>query len=213
MNDRARPRVKGDSANAVAIATANRGKVRELAEALAPLHLHLLTQSELGIASAPETGATFVENALGKARHVAAASGLAAIADDSGLVVPALGGAPGVFSARYAGEPSNDAANNAKLIDALGDVSEPCGQVPAFFYCALVHLAAADDPTPTIASGRWDGVIVHAPRGMSGFGYDPHFFVPTLNKTAAQLTLAEKNRLSHRGKACRQLAAQLLERR
>lgn len=200
-----------DSAIAVVIATANRGKVRELAEALAPLDLKLLTQGELNIESAPETSATFIENALGKARHVAAASGAAAIADDSGLVVPALGGAPGVFSARYAGEPPNDAANNAKLLDALGNASERDTPVPAFFYCALVHLAAADDPTPTIASGRWDGVIVRAPRGSNGFGYDPHFFVPALNKTAAQLTLAEKNRLSHRGQACRQLAAQLLD--
>ena len=196
----------GDSTNTIVVATANRGKVRELAEALAQLDVQLITQTELGIASAPETGVTFVENALAKARHAAAASGLPAIADDSGLVVPALGGAPGIFSARYAGEPPNDDANNAKLLDALGETT----QAPAYFYCALVHLESADDPTPTIASGRWDGVIVHTPRGENGFGYDPHFFIPALNKTAAELTVAEKNRLSHRGQASRELAARLL---
>ena len=191
------------------VATANRGKVRELAQALATLDLELLTQTELGIASAPETAATFVENALGKARHAAAASGLPAIGDDSGLVVAALGGAPGVLSARYAGDSADDAANNAKLLEALAGT----GERSAYFYCALVYLAAADDPTPMISIGRWNGRIVDAPSGDNGFGYDPHFFIPTLNKTAAQLTVAEKNRLSHRGQACRHLATMLLESR
>lgn len=205
MSDRSHT-TNGDSTNTVVVATANRGKVRELAEALAQLDLQLITQAELGIASAPETGVTFVENALAKARHAAAASGLPAIADDSGLVVPALGGAPGIVSARYAGEPPNDDANNAKLLEALAKTI----QAPAYFYCALVHLETADDPTPTLASGRWDGVIVHTPQGENGFGYDPHFFIPALNKTAAQLILPEKNRLSHRGQASRELAARLL---
>ena len=194
-----------DSTNRVVVATANQGKVRELAGALAPLDLELVTQAELGIASAPETAATFLENALGKARHAAKASGLPAIGDDSGLVVEALGGAPGVHSARYAGEPADDAANNAKLLAALAGV----GERRAYFYCALVYLAAADDPTPRIATGRWNGVLVDAPRGGNGFGYDPHFFIPTLNKTAAELAVGEKNALSHRGQACRQLATLL----
>lgn len=194
-----------DSINRVVVATANQGKVRELASALAPLDLELVTQAELGIASAPETAATFLENALGKARHAAEASGLPAIGDDSGLVVEALCGAPGVRSARYAGDPADDAANNAKLIAALAGVR----QRRAYFYCALVYLAIADDPTPHIAIGRWHGVLVDTPRGDNGFGYDPHFFLPTLNKTAAELAVGEKNALSHRGQACRQLAALL----
>ena len=208
MSDRSHT-TSGDSTNTVVVATANRGKVRELAEALVQLDVPLITQAELGIAPAPETDATFVENALAKARHAASASGLAAIADDSGLVVPALGGAPGIFSARYAGEPPDDDANNTKLLAALGEV-ESGTPVAAYFYCALVHLQTADDPTPTLASGRWDGVIVHTPRGENGFGYDPHFFIPTLNKTAAELTVAEKNGLSHRGQASGELAARLL---
>ena len=189
----------------VVVATGNRGKVRELDAALAPLDLHLLTQSELGIEPAPEVATTFVENALAKARHAAAASGLPAIADDSGLVVPALGGAPGVCSARYAGLNATDAQNNAKLLAALAEAPERS----AFFFCALVFLASATDPTPRIAFGRWRGQIVAEPHGANGFGYDPHFHLPALDKTAAQLTLAEKNRLSHRGQACRALAAQL----
>ena len=189
----------------VVVATGNQGKLRELAAALAPLRLRLVTQRELGIAPAPETASTFVENALAKARHAAGASGLPAIADDSGLVVPALGGAPGVCSARYAGPNATDAQNNAKLLAAL-DGTPARG---AFFFCALVFLASATDPTPRIAFGRWQGEIVDEPRGADGFGYDPHFHLPGLGKTAAQLTVAEKNRLSHRGQACRALAAQM----
>ena len=194
--------------NRIVVATANQGKVRELAQALGSAAFELVTQAELGVASAPETGATFVENALAKARHAAAATGLPAIADDSGLVVAALGGAPGLVSARYAGVPANDAANNAKLLRALAGKSER----GAYFYCALVYLASADDPTPLIASGRWDGEIVDTPRGDDGFGYDPHFFVPALSKTAAEMTVGEKNEYSHRGTACRRLAALLRER-
>ena len=189
----------------VVVATGNPGKLRELDVALAPLGWQLATQRELGIDAAPELATTFVENALAKARHAAAASGLPAIADDSGLVVPALGGAPGVHSARYAGANATDAQNNAKLLAALAEVTER----GAFFFCALVFLASAADPTPRIAFGRWRGEIVDEPRGANGFGYDPHFHLPALGKTAAQLAVAEKNRLSHRGQACRALAAQL----
>ena len=189
----------------VVVATGNQGKVRELDAALAQLDWHLLTQRELGIEPAPEVATTFVENALAKARHAAAASGLPAIADDSGLVVPTLGGAPGVCSARYAGPNATDAQNNAKLLAALAEAPER----GAFFFCALVFLASATNPTPRIAFGRWHGEIVDEPQGANGFGYDPHFHLPALGKTAAQLALAEKNRLSHRGQACRALAAQL----
>lgn len=193
------------STKQVVVATANQGKLKELATALEPLGFELVSQGDLGIAPAEETGATFVENAIGKARHAAAASGLAAIGDDSGLVVPALAGAPGVRSARYAGENASDADNNAKLLAALAGR----GAQDAHFYCALVYLAGPSDPAPAIATGRWHGRILAEPRGQSGFGYDPHFYIPDLGKTAAQLSVAEKNRLSHRGQACRALAALL----
>ena len=195
----------------VVVATANAGKVRELAEALAPLGFELLVQAEIGITSLPEVGCTFVENALAKARHAARESGLPAIGDDSGLVVPALGGAPGIRSARYAGEPPNDERNNAKLRRALAGHANAGGHGhrDAFFTCTLVYLGAADDPAPQIATGRWHGTIIDSPRGHNGFGYDPLFLVAELGKTAAELTLAEKNRLSHRGRACQRLAALL----
>ena len=192
----------------VVVATANRGKLRELAAALAPLGLRLTPQREFGVVPAPETGATFVENAIGKARHAAARSGLPAIGDDSGLVVPALGGAPGVRSARYAGEDADDGANNAKLLAALGEG----GERSAHFYCVLAFLQDAGDPAPVIASGRWNGRIAKAPQGSNGFGYDPLFVVAQAGdtgRTAAQLSVEEKNRLSHRGQACRRLAATL----
>ena len=189
----------------VVVATANPGKVRELTETLAPLGFELLVQGELGITSVPEVGCTFVENALAKARHAAREAGLPAIADDSGLVVPALGGAPGIRSARYAGEPPDDQRNNARLRRALaGQTSRD-----AFFTCTLVYLDAADDPAPLIGTARWHGTLIDTPRGHNGFGYDPLFLVADLGKTAAELTLAEKNRLSHRGRACRRLAALL----
>lgn len=186
----------------IVVATGNAGKVRELALALASLGWTLVTQRELGIASVTETGATFVENALLKARHAAAESSLPAIADDSGLVVPALRGAPGIRSARYAGEDGTDAENNAKLLRALAG-SDDRG---AYFYCALVHLASADDPAPSIATACWQGVIVDDARGSNGFGYDPHFLVPALGKTAAELSVERKNTVSHRGQASRRLA-------
>lgn len=189
----------------VVVASGNRGKVRELAAALGGLGWQLVAQSDLGIGSVPETASTFVENALAKARNAAAASALPAIGDDSGLVVPALGGAPGIYSARYAGDHADDAANNAKLVRALATVQDRS----AYFFCALAHLTAADDPVPTIATARWPGSILATPRGKQGFGYDPYFFVAERGKTAAELSLAEKNRLSHRGQACRRLAALL----
>ena len=192
-------------ARTVVVATANPGKVRELTETLAPLGFELLIQGELGIESLPETAATFVENALAKARHASRESGLPAIGDDSGLVVPALGGAPGIRSARYAGEPADDQRNNAKLRRALAGQANRA----AFFTCTLVYLDAADDPAPQIATARWHGTLIDAPRGHNGFGYDPLFLVRELGKTAAELPLAEKNRLSHRGRACRRLAALL----
>lgn len=191
----------------VVAATGNRGKLRELGALLAPLGIELIPQAELGVAPAPETAATFVENALGKARHAARATGLPAIADDSGLVVPALGGAPGVRSARYAGADAGDAANNAKLLAALAG-QRGAGRA-AFFYCVLAHLAAADDPAPAIATGRWDGAIGTAPDGAAGFGYDPLFIPQARDRSAARLTLAEKNARSHRGIAGRALLALL----
>ena len=193
------------SGERVVVATNNPGKIRELGLALASMGYDLLAQAELGIAPAPETGSTFVENALGKARHAASQSGLAAIADDSGLVVPALGGAPGIRSARYAGDDATDLDNNAKLLADLAGLPDRS----AYFFCALVCLSSVDDPVPLIATGRWHGLIVDSPRGANGFGYDPHFFLPSLGRTAAELTPREKNRLSHRGQASRGLAVEL----
>ena len=188
-------------------ATGNPGKVRELAEALAGLPFALLAQGELGIEAPPETAFTFLENALGKARHAARQSGLPAIADDSGLVVPSLGGAPGIHSARYAGPDATDAHNNAKLLRQLG-TDMPCA---AYFTCCLVYIASPADPAPLVATARWHGLIISSPRGTNGFGYDPYFLVPNLDKTSGQLPLAEKNRLSHRGQACRLLAGLLAD--
>jgi XTP/dITP diphosphohydrolase len=186
------------------LATSNRGKVAELSALLAEagLSLRVTAQSELGVSAPVETGATFVENALLKARHATQSTGLPAIADDSGLVVAALGGAPGVRSARFAGEGSDDRANIAKLLAALGSASLDRS---ARFHCVLVALEHAEDPAPLIATGSWAGQIAHAPKGHGGFGYDPVFFVPQLGRTAAELEAAEKNRLSHRGAALRRL--------
>ncbi len=184
----------------VVLASDNPGKLRELRTLLADVEL--IPQGQLGIKSADETAATFVENALLKARHAARASGLAAIADDSGLVVHALGGAPGVRSARYAGEPTSDAANNAKLMAALHGVRDRS----AHFHCTLVHLRSADDPDPIIVSRTWRGVVVDESRGDNGFGYDPHFLIESQGCTAAELDAATKNALGHRGQACRALA-------
>jgi len=186
------------------LATSNRGKVAELSALLAEagLDLRVTAQSELGVSAPVETGATFVENALLKARHATQSTGLPAIADDSGLVVAALGGAPGIRSARFAGEGADDRANIAKLLAALGSASLDRS---ARFHCVLVALEHAEDPAPLIATGSWAGQIAHAPKGHGGFGYDPVFLVPELGRTAAELEAAEKNRLSHRGAALRRL--------
>jgi XTP/dITP diphosphohydrolase len=188
------------------LASGNRGKAREIGALLAPLGWTLRSQADLGVAEVEETGATFVENALLKARHAAAATGRAALADDSGLEVDALGGAPGVHSARYAGG-AGDAANVAKLLEALRGV--PAARRTARFRCVLALVRSADDPAPLIAEGAWEGAIAEAPRGAHGFGYDPVFLVPELGCTAAELEPAAKNARSHRGQALARLVAAL----
>ena len=187
------------------VASGTLGKLAEFNRFLQPLGFDLCTQTELGISEADEPYLTFIENALAKARHVARQSGLPALADDSGICVPALSGAPGVLSARFAGEPKSDQANNAKLVADLRAHSNKS----AYYYCALVYVRSADDPQPLIAEGRWDGEIIETARGQGGFGYDPHFWLASLSKTAAELEPAEKNQLSHRGQALRQLVAKL----
>jgi XTP/dITP diphosphohydrolase len=186
------------------LATANRAKVVELRALLAEagVELRVTAASELGVAAPPETGATFVENALIKARHAARMTGLPAIADDSGLAVAALGGAPGVHSARFAGEAAGDDANIAKLLAAL---AAPGLDRTAVFHCALAALRHPDEAAPLIAMGSWSGQIALEPRGGNGFGYDAVFFDPKLGRTAAELEAAEKNRVSHRAAALRQL--------
>lgn len=189
------------------LASGNRGKLAELQRILADPGIELVAQADLGIAEIEETGASFVENALLKARHAAGESGLPALADDSGLCVDALGGAPGLYSARYAGPHGDSAANIAKLLDALRDV--PAERRTAHFHCSIVLLRAAPDPAPLIAEGRWHGRILDAPRGSGGFGYDPVFLDPVLGASAAELEPAIKNRVSHRGQALARLRALL----
>ncbi|MBE5214436.1 XTP/dITP diphosphatase [Pectobacterium sp. A535-S3-A17] len=183
----------------VVLATGNPGKVRELASLLADFGLDIVAQTELGVDSAEETGLTFIENAILKARHAAQITGLPAIADDSGLAVDALGGAPGIYSARYAGMDASDQQNLDKLLLTLKDV--PDEQRRASFHCVLVYLRHAEDPTPIVCHGSWQGMLTHEAAGSGGFGYDPIFFVPELGKTAAELTREEKNAQSHRGQA------------
>ncbi len=196
----------------VVLASGNQGKLKELQRLFTPLGLDVITQQSLGIAGAEEPFATFVENALTKARHASKQSKLPAIADDSGLVVPSLGGAPGVHSARFAGDNATDADNNQKLITQLFDSNgQPIKATSAHFYCALVFVTAADDPAPVLATGRWFGEIQYQACGDNGFGYDPYFFVPELQLTSAQLPAADKNRLSHRGQASAKLLPQLSE--
>lgn len=190
----------------VVVATGNRGKLGELTAMLAPLGVELLPQSAFGIVPPPETGTTFLDNALIKARHAARVSALPAIADDSGLEVDALGGAPGVYSARYAGEDADDAANNSKLLAALSGVSPE--KRSARYRAVIVVVNHSNDPNPLIGEGAWEGRIALAPRGDGGFGYDPLFELPDGSSTAAQLTPARKNALSHRGAALRALRAQ-----
>ncbi|MBW8311381.1 MAG: RdgB/HAM1 family non-canonical purine NTP pyrophosphatase [Rhizobium sp.] len=189
------------------LATSNKGKLAELQPLLADAGYALVTQGELGVADAAEDGRTFVENAILKARHASAATGLPALADDSGLVVDALGGAPGLLSARYAGMHGDSAANIAKLLKALHDV--PGEARSAHFYCVLVLLRHADDPQPLIAEGSWHGRILGAPRGAGGFGYDPVFLDTVLGVSASELDTATKNRISHRGQALQRLRERL----
>ena len=187
------------------VASNNPGKLREFGQMLAPLGWETIPQKELDVPECEEPHVTFVENALAKARHAAACTGLPALADDSGLCVHALGGAPGVFSARYAGEPKSDERNNEKLVADLADRSDR----RAHYVCVLVFVHHADDPQPIITEGEWHGEIVDVPRGQGGFVYDPYFFLPDAGATAAELDSAEKNRRSHRGKALAQLVARL----
>src|SRR5262245_45973740 len=188
------------------LASGNPGKLREFREMLSPLGIEVIPQSELGIPEAEEPHATFIENALAKARQACSRSGFAAFADDSGICVEALGGAPGVQSARYAGDPpagapggreDQDARNNRKLLGALA----LAGNRKAHYYCVIVLVRQPGDPEPLIAEGRWHGEVIPTARGTNGFGYDPYFLLPQLGRTAAELEPDEKNRISHRGKA------------
>lgn len=191
----------------IVLATGNQGKVKELARMLAPLQLDVVPQSELDVSDVPETGTTFVENAIIKARHAAKVTGLPAIADDSGLAVAALDGAPGIYSARYAGDSATDQANIDKLLQDLSDIPE--NKRKARFLCVLVYMQSATDPTPIICQGEWHGSITRVQSGAHGFGYDPIFWVPELDCTAAQLGSEVKNQLSHRAKALAKLVNQL----
>lgn len=191
----------------IVLATNNAGKLTELNALLSPLKLDVLPQNTFTNESADETGLTFVENAIIKARYAAEISGLPAISDDSGLEVDALKGAPGIYSARYAGESASDQDNIDKLLVDLKAIPEQ--QRTARFHCVLVFMKHALDPTPIICHGKWEGLITIEQHGRQGFGYDPVFFIPELNKTSAQLTKAEKNAISHRGQALHQLVQQL----
>jgi XTP/dITP diphosphohydrolase len=197
------------------LASSNPGKIREIAALLAPLSIEVVPQSQLGIADAEEPHDSFLENALAKARHASRASGLPALADDSGLCVDALNGEPGVHSAYYAGgegdREQRDARNNQKLLKELKELKDLKDNRGAYYACILVLVKNASDPLPLIAEGIWRGEIARAPRGSNGFGYDPLFFLPRLGKTAAELDPPEKNRISHRGQALRRLLELLRE--
>lgn len=189
----------------IVLASNNPGKLREFSQMLAPLDFEILPQAHFQVPEAEEPHVTFVENALAKARHAARHTGLPALADDSGICAAALSGAPGVWSARYAGEPRSDERNNQKLVAELAGKSDR----RAHYVAVLVYLRHAEDPQPIICEGEWHGEIIDTPRGSGGFGYDPHFLVPELGLTAAELSAEEKNRRSHRGKALRQLLERL----
>lgn len=192
---------------ALVLASDNPGKLREFAALLVPLGIELLPQGRFGVAPAEEPHGSFIENALAKARHAAAATGMPALADDSGLCCPALGGAPGVRSARFAGEAAGDAANNAALIAALASQADRRGH----YTCVLVAVRSATDPEPLLADARWPGEVIDTPRGSNGFGYDPHFWLAAQGRTAAELLPEVKNRISHRGAAMREIARRLAE--
>jgi len=189
------------------LASGNTGKLREIAALLDDLGYQLHAQSEFGVSEVAETGTTFVENAIIKARHAASHTGLPALADDSGIEVDALDGAPGVYSARFAGADANDAANNALLVEKLRTV--PAAKRGARYRAVIVLMRHAADPSPLICEGSWEGVIQLQPAGDGGFGYDPYFFLPDLGCTSAELSTAEKNRLSHRGRALAELKRKL----
>jgi XTP/dITP diphosphohydrolase len=189
----------------IVLASNNKGKLKEFNELLSTIGFTVHPQGEFNVSESPEPFHTFVENALTKARHASRQTGLPALADDSGVCVNALNGAPGVYSARYAGEPKSDARNSAKLIDDLQAFEDKS----AYYYCVLVYVRHADDPQPIIADGRWEGEIRAEARGENGFGYDPYFLIPSLGKHVAELPSEEKNRLSHRGQALRALVEKL----
>jgi len=187
------------------IASNNPGKLREIRLLLEPLGIEVLPQSAFDFPEAEEPHCTFVENALAKARHASKNTGLPALADDSGICVNILGGKPGILSARYAGEPKSDERNNQKLVEALKNQSDR----RAYYYCVIALLRHPEDPQPIIADGSWHGEILLNPRGNGGFGYDPYFFLADLGKTAAELPMEQKNRISHRGKALAQLVERI----
>lgn len=191
----------------VVLASSNSGKLTELSALLAPAEVEVIPQSVFNIIDVEETGTTFVENAILKAKHAAKISGLPALADDSGLVVPTLGGAPGIYSARYAGEPKSDANNNAKLLTEMAGKTHR----QAAFVCVMALCLSDTHPLPILAEGIWQGEIAQQAHGDGGFGYDPLFFVPSHGVTAAELDKAEKNRISHRGLALQSLLAELVE--
>ena len=191
--------------NKIVIASSNPGKLREIARILEPLNISAVPQADFDVPECPEPYITFIENCLAKARHASAHTGLPALADDSGICVDTLNGAPGVYSARYAGEPKSDARNNDKLVAALqGQTNRR-----AHYYCVIVLVRHAEDPEPVIAEGRWFGEIIDTPRGDGGFGYDPYFLLPHLGITSAEMDRDAKNAVSHRGQALRELAAKL----
>jgi len=194
---------KGHQGERIVLASNNAGKVREINQLLADRQIEVIPQRAFDIPDAEETGLTFVENAILKARHAAGLSGLPAIADDSGIEVDALEGAPGIYSARFAGPECDDLRNNQKLLDALQGVAEE--ERSARFQCLMVYMRHADDPTPIICQGIWEGRILTVPQGDNGFGYDPLFWVPSESCSSAQLSPELKNRLSHRGQALRKL--------
>jgi len=191
----------------IVLASNNKGKVREFGEMLSTIDMEVVPQATFNIEDADETGLTFVENAIIKARHASAIAGLPAIADDSGLEVDFLNGAPGIYSARYSGEGATDEKNLLKLLEALKDVPEE--KRTARFQCVLVYMRHAEDPTPLICQGTWEGIILTEPQGGNGFGYDPIFYVPDHNCSSAQLSADEKNKLSHRGQALKKLLTAL----
>lgn len=191
----------------IVLASNNKGKVREFGQMLSMIDMEVLPQATFNIEDADETGLTFVENAIIKARHASAIAELPAIADDSGLEVDALKGAPGIYSARYSGEGATDEKNLLKLLEALKDVPEE--KRTARFQCVLVYMRHAEDPTPIICQGTWEGIIITEPQGENGFGYDPIFYVPEYDCTSAQLSSEQKNKLSHRGIALKALVSKL----